>query len=78
MKRILPIILAAALIGGAAFADTEKGKEKENHELALNRQLGTFNSIVKELELNYVDSLKPEEGMRAAIEALLATIDPYT
>lgn len=51
---------------------------RQSHEGALSRNLNTFNSIVKELDMNYVDSLKPDESMKKAINALLNTIDPYT
>ena len=51
---------------------------RQSHEAALSRNLNTFNSIVKELDMNYVDSLKPDESLKKAINALLTTIDPYT
>ncbi len=73
IKRITGIALIGALAGGS-FA----GMAHQSHEASLSRNLNTFNAIVKELDLNYVDSLKPDESMRKAIGALLTTIDPYT
>lgn len=64
----------AAAVAGGSFALAEK----QSHEAALGRNLNTFNAIVKELDMNYVDSLKPDESMRKAINALLSTVDPYT
>lgn len=49
-----------------------------SHDIAVSRNLSTFNSIVKELELNYVDTIRPSEAFDAAIEAFLSTVDPYT
>lgn len=49
-----------------------------SHDMSVNRNLTTFNSIVKELELNYVDTIRPKEAFGAAIEAFLGTVDPYT
>lgn len=49
-----------------------------SHDMSVSRNLTTFNSIVKELELNYVDSIRPREAFGAAIEAFLETVDPYT
>ncbi len=49
-----------------------------SHDAAVARNLTTFNSIVKELEMNYVDTIRPKEAFDAAIGALLSTIDPYT
>ena len=73
VKRITGIALIASLAVGS-FA----GEARQSHEAALSRNLNTFNAIVKELDMNYVDSLKPDESMRKAINALLTTIDPYT
>ena len=72
---IASAIGAGLLAGGASVWARPDGK---SHESALSRNLTTFNSIVKELEMNYVDSLKPDESMKVAIDALLSTIDPYT
>lgn len=49
-----------------------------SHDVSVSRNLSTFNAIVKELELNYVDSIRPDEAFGSAIEAFLATVDPYT
>ena len=73
IKRLTGAALIAAL-AGVSFGVSAR----QSHEAALNRNLTTFNSIVKELDMNYVDSLKPDESMKKAINALLTTIDPYT
>ncbi|MDE6028013.1 MAG: PDZ domain-containing protein, partial [Muribaculaceae bacterium] len=73
IKRLTGAALIAAL-AGISFGVSAR----QSHEAALNRNLTTFNSIVKELDMNYVDSLKPDESMKKAINALLTTIDPYT
>ena len=51
---------------------------ESSHDAAVSRNLNTFNAIVKELEMNYVDTIRPKEAFDAAINALLSTIDPYT
>ena len=70
IKKIITGFLAAGCL--AAFADDI------GHDALVNRKLTTFGSIVKELELNYVDSIRPDEAFDAAIGAFLATVDPYT
>lgn len=45
---------------------------------AIARNLNTFNSIVKELQNNYVDSIAADRSFEAAIDAFLANVDPYT
>lgn len=72
MKKFLSILL---LLPFVAFADESPGAA---HDVSVSRNLATFNSIVKELELNYVDSIRPVEAFGAAIEAFLSTVDPYT
>lgn len=49
-----------------------------SHDASVARNLNTFNAIVKELELNYVDTIRPKEAFNAAIGAFLNTVDPYT
>lgn len=73
IKKLTGAALIAAL-AGMSFGVSAR----QSHDASLSRNLNTFNSIVKELDMNYVDSLKPDESMRKAIDALLSTIDPYT
>lgn len=73
LKRLAGFALIAALAGGSMMVSA-----RQSHETALSRNLSTFNAIVKELDMNYVDSLKPDESMKKAINAMLSTIDPYT
>lgn len=63
----------ALLIGVTGLSAIEK-----SHDAALARNLNTFNQIVMELEQNYVDSIRTDEAFKAAIEAMLSTVDPYT
>ena len=51
---------------------------QKNHDATLTRQLNTFNTITRQLEANYVDSIPVERAFESAIDALLSEIDPYT
>lgn len=62
----------------AAAALADDPGQKTSHDATVARNLQTFNAIVKELEMNYVDTIRPKEAFNAAIGALLGTIDPYT
>lgn len=76
-----PFMIAAALPALAAIAISSAHADDvvtKSHDAAVNRNLSTFNAIVKELELNYVDTIRPNEAFDAAIGAMLSTIDPYT
>lgn len=74
MKRILAILLgamAASMVAGAAAqAASNKTEIKQN--------LNIFNSLYKELQTNYVDSIDATKSIRNAIDAMLGQIDPYT
>lgn len=70
---------AFAVVVVFCVAGVSKGNVPETgHDFEVNRNLTTFTSIVKELEMNYVDSIRPKEAFDAAIGALLSTVDPYT
>lgn len=71
MKRIAIPILALALVAFGVCA-------KKSHDMSLQRNLKTFNAMVKVLEENYVDSIRVDEAFNAASRAMLNTVDPYT
>ena len=50
----------------------------DKHRLHLARQLSIYNSIIKELNLFYVDSIMPEKMINRSIDAMLRNLDPYT
>lgn len=50
----------------------------DRHRFNLARQLSIFNSIIKELNLFYVDSIMPEKMMKKTIDGMLRSLDPYT
>lgn len=73
--RKLSKIIAAALLA-LLFLQTTKADDKHRHQLA--RQISIYNSIIKELNLFYVDSIMPEKMINKSIEAMLRNLDPYT
>ena len=50
----------------------------DKHKFRLARQLSVFNSIVKDLNLFYVDSIMPDKMINKGIDAMLRNLDPYT
>lgn len=52
--------------------------ERRSHDAAMTRNLEIFNTAVKQVELNYVDTINPDKSIKAAIEAFLMSTDPYT
>lgn len=65
------LVLAAGMLG-QVFADSAGNKDR------LARKLQTLNSIAKELETSYVDTIAVDEIMDNTIQALLYYTDPYT
>ncbi len=76
--RIPLHIISTAMLAIAGSSVITAQEPSSSHDAAVNRNLTTFNAIVKELELNYVDTIRPKEAFSAAINALTSTIDPYT
>ena len=46
--------------------------------LKIYRGIDTFGRVYKEITANYVDEIDPEKFMRAGIDGMLKTLDPYT
>lgn len=44
----------------------------------INRNLQKFGEVYREVTLNYVDEINTDMFMRAGIEGMLSTLDPYT
>jgi carboxyl-terminal processing protease len=50
----------------------------QSKEFEISKNIDIYASLFKELQLNYVDEIKPGELNEAAINALLESLDPYT
>ena len=71
MKHIHTLILVLLLPLGL-FAQ----EKQNNFEIA--KSLDIYNSLLRELNLNYVDEINPGELNESAIKAMLEGLDPYT
>lgn len=69
--RVGAVAFVAAL-SLSAIAATRSNKAE------ITRNLDIFNSLYKELQTNYVDSIDAEKSINTAIAAMLNDIDPYT
>ena len=72
MKKVL-ISLLLLLLAAPTFAQTDK-----DHDFKVTKNMDIFNSIYKNLDLMYVDTLDADEVMGNGINAMLASLDPYT
>lgn len=73
--RIKKMIFGVALcvLGAMSLSATDAKRDTE-----IVRNLDTFNSLYKELNAFYVDSLDAKKNIETAIGAMLRSIDPYT
>ena len=53
------------------------GQEKQNN-FEISKSIDIYNSLLRELNLNYVDEINPAELNEVAIDAMLQGLDPYT
>lgn len=74
MKKLFPRILVVFFlqiyISGVTCAQ-DKGFE-------ISKNLEIFANVYKNVHLNYVDDVDPGKLMKTAIDAMLASLDPYT
>lgn len=68
-------VFAAVVLLAVAFFSFKSGDDR-NFQVAKN--LDIFNSIVKELDLFYVDTIDPNKTIREGIDNMLYSLDPYT
>lgn len=51
---------------------------EEDIYFRISKNIDLFTNVYKEIALNYVDDVDPEKFMRAGIDGMLKTLDPYT
>src|SRR5574344_180878 len=70
---------AALIIGVVVISTIVFGfKMSSDHNFQISKNLDIFNSIVKELDMFYVDSINPDKLVNEGIDAMLYSLDPYT
>lgn len=72
------IVIKIAFSFVAIFSCCTVLAASKNEKAAIMRNLDIFNSIYKELQVFYVDSIDAEKSINTAIGAMLNDIDPYT
>lgn len=73
MKRILTFSLLA-LLCISTFAQ----EKKKEHAFEVAKNLEIFNSLYRELDMLYVDTLDANKLITTGIDAMLESLDPYT
>jgi carboxyl-terminal processing protease len=75
VHRMIFLFMSLAALNFFGFAS--QGGDSEFY-LKIYRGIDTYGKVYKEIALNYVDTLNPEEIMRSGIDGMLKTLDPYT
>ncbi|MEO8167782.1 MAG: S41 family peptidase, partial [bacterium] len=67
------LVLCTLLVSGG-FTPTSEN----DFFFKINKSIDVFGQVYKEIAANYVDEVDPEKFMRAGIDGMLNTLDPYT
>ena len=80
LRNLAIFVLAATLFTPMARSGKKKANSEaaEGSEAAVIRNLDIFNSLYKELNTFYVDTLNAKKHIETAINSMLDEIDPYT
>ena len=70
-KTLIGVFVVVLGLGLSSFKDDDR-----NFQIAKN--LDIFNSIFKELDLFYVDTINPEKMIQNGVNGMLALTEPYT
>lgn len=77
MKKNLLIVLLCTIlspivgVGGGLFAETDR-------TFTIDKNLSIYYDVMRQIDMNYVDTLNYKDLTEAAINAMLKKIDPYT
>ncbi len=80
MRKGLVLLVFAALAFPALQAQEKQDKETAENKryFEINKNIEIFNSVIKELDLFYVDTLNVEKTINSGIVNMLSRLDPYT
>ena len=73
--KIRWIAVLLSVVGTSFFFGFKSG---DSRSFQVAKNLDIFNSIVKELDMFYVDTIDPNKTIRTGIESMLYSLDPYT
>ena len=72
--KFISICIGILLVGSVFFGFNKE----DDRNFQIVKSLDVFNSVFKELDMFYVDSIDPKEVVEYGIRAMLAKTDPYT
>ena len=76
MKKSALLAICVAFMTFAGKSQTSPENDDRGFEISKNLEI--FSSVYKNLHLNYVDDIESGKLIKTAIDAMLASLDPYT
>lgn len=80
MKYRFITFSAISILAGVSFIQAQNVPDKNQQQryFDINKNIEIFNSIVREVDMFYVDTLDLNKTIRSGIDNMLNTLDPYT
>lgn len=80
MKNRLFLFFAISAVSLSSLAQVQNtpDKDKQQHYFDINKNIEIFNSVLREMDMFYVDSVDINKTVRSGIDNMLNTLDPYT
>jgi carboxyl-terminal processing protease len=75
--RILPSLLILICTFSLA-THAAPSRDAQDLYMQIKENIGLFGAVYREISTRYVDEIDPQEFMRAGIDGMLSTLDPYT
>jgi carboxyl-terminal processing protease len=76
IRRLLILLMTVVWLAPATQAAGPPSQDSLYEQI--RRNISLFGDVYREITLRYVDSIDPEKFVRAGLEGMLSTLDPYT
>ncbi|HLP05821.1 MAG TPA: S41 family peptidase [Paludibacter sp.] len=73
MKKVLQLTILISF-----FSTLTQAADVKDQSFRIGKNLSIFNTLFRELDINYVDSLSYDKMMKQTIDNMLEKLDPYT
>lgn len=77
MKKRLGLLVLSAFVS-ATILQAQDNEKAQKRYFDINKNIEIFNSVVKELDMFYVDTVDVQKTVESGIVNMLAGLDPYT
>lgn len=78
MKKRFGFLILSVLVSYSAVSYAQDNEQAQKRYFDINKNVEIFNSVVKELDMFYVDSVDIQKTIESGIVNMLAGLDPYT